>query len=102
MLGKASTEMLYSDSSIVEYVSLISKDAIPDSIDCTAKFRYRQSDNKVKVELLDDAKGIVTFHEWIRAIVPGQAVVFYQGEECLGGGTINKGYPNNKQLTYVG
>ncbi|TWE09180.1 tRNA methyltransferase [Neobacillus bataviensis] len=51
---------------------------------------------------LATSKVRVIFHEPIRAITPGQAVVFYQGEECLGGGIINQVYRNGKQLTYVG
>ncbi|MGF6949198.1 tRNA-specific 2-thiouridylase [Neobacillus sp. B4I6] len=95
-------EMLYSDSIIADDVSWISKGAIPDTFVCTAKFRYRQQDNKVTVERLDDSNVKVTFHEPIRAITPGQAVVFYQGEECLGGGIINQVYRDDKKLTYVG
>ena len=67
-----------------------------------AKFRYRQSDNQVNVEVLDDQKVKVIFDEPIRAITPGQAVVFYDGEECLGGGTIDQVFKNNERLTYVG
>jgi tRNA-specific 2-thiouridylase len=87
---------------ITDNISWISKEAIPDTFECTAKFRYRQPDNKVTVERLGDSKVKVIFNEPIRAITPGQAVVFYQGEECLGGGTINQVYRDNKQLTYVG
>lgn len=95
-------ELLYSDSIIADHVSWISSSDIPDKFECTAKFRYRQQDNKVTVERLDDSKVKVIFHEPIRAIAPGQAVVFYQGEECLGGGTINQVYRDNKHLSYVG
>ena len=41
----------------------------------------------------------VIFDEPIRAVTPGQAVVFYNGEECLGGGTIDKIFKDEKQLT---
>jgi tRNA-specific 2-thiouridylase len=71
-------------------------------IECTAKFRYRQQDNKVRVQLLDDNKVKVIFDEPIRAVTPGQAVVFYQGDECLGGGTIDHVFKNNEKLWYVG
>lgn len=56
---------------------------------CTAKFRYRQSDKKVMVHPNDDGSLRVIFDEPERAITPGQSVVFYEGEECLGGGTID-------------
>ncbi|MDR0137828.1 tRNA 2-thiouridine(34) synthase MnmA [Metabacillus idriensis] len=95
-------EKLYSDSIIADNISWVSKELTLNTFECTAKFRYRQKDNKVTVELLEDSKVKVTFHEPIRAVTPGQAVVFYQGEECLGGGTIDKVYRYNKQLTYVG
>ena len=88
--------MLYLDSNIADNESRVSKDSTPDKFECTAKFRYRQSDNKGTVELLEDSRVKVTFYEPIRAVTPGQAVVFYQGEECLGGGTIDKLYRNNK------
>jgi tRNA-uridine 2-sulfurtransferase len=95
-------EMLYSDSIIASNVSWIFNGDMTETFECTAKFRYRQPDNKVTIERLDDSKVKVIFHEPIRAIAPGQAVVFYQGEECLGGGIIDQVYRDNKQLTYVG
>ncbi|WP_445490229.1 tRNA 2-thiouridine(34) synthase MnmA [Niallia sp. 03133] len=95
-------ELLYSDSIIATDVSWVSSETASESFECTAKFRYRQPDNKVTVERLDDNKVKVIFHEPIRAITPGQAVVFYQGEECLGGGTIDTVFRNKEKLTYVG
>ncbi|WP_405099514.1 tRNA 2-thiouridine(34) synthase MnmA [Oceanobacillus sp. FSL H7-0719] len=95
-------ELLYSDSIISNQVSWISKKDMPATFECTAKFRYRQEDNKVTVERLNESEVKVIFHEPIRAIAPGQAVVFYQGDECLGGGTIDQVYRKDKQLTYVG
>lgn len=57
---------------------------------CTAKFRYRQPDQQVTLEWLEDGTVHVQFAQQQKAITPGQAVVFYQGDDCLGGGTIDK------------
>jgi len=54
----------------------------------TAKTRYRQPDQACQLEA-DGSDGYrVTFDEPQRAITPGQSVVFYDGEVCLGGGVI--------------
>jgi len=95
-------DKLYSDSITAVNVSWVSKKEKPASFECTAKFRYRQPDNKVTVELMEDNKAKVIFHQPIRAVTPGQAVVFYNGDECLGGGTIDEIYKNEKRLDYVG
>ncbi len=57
---------------------------------CTAKFRYRQPDQQVTVEILEGNRCRVLFAEAQRAITPGQSVVFYDGEVCLGGGQIDE------------
>ena len=56
---------------------------------CTAKFRYRQPDQGVSVEIADDGGANVLFDCPQRAVTPGQFAVFYDGETCLGGGTID-------------
>jgi tRNA-uridine 2-sulfurtransferase len=57
---------------------------------CTAKFRYRQQDQGVTVILKNDNRCTVIFDDPQRGITPGQAVVFYNGEVCLGGGIIDR------------
>lgn len=54
---------------------------------CTAKCRYRQTDQACRVTLTE-AGCEVTFEHAQRAVTPGQSVVFYTGDECLGGGVI--------------
>ncbi|WP_078390880.1 tRNA 2-thiouridine(34) synthase MnmA [Shouchella patagoniensis] len=56
---------------------------------CKAKFRYRQEDQDVTVIPGDDGKAYIKFHDAQRAITPGQAVVLYEGNRCIGGGTID-------------
>lgn len=51
---------------------------------CFAKIRYRQPDQACTIQ----ESGIVTFAQPQRAITPGQSIVFYQGDECIGSGTI--------------
>ncbi|WP_425427758.1 tRNA 2-thiouridine(34) synthase MnmA [Alkalibacterium olivapovliticus] len=74
----------------------------PETFSCTAKFRYRQSDVGVTVHLnKEDNTARVEFDEPARAITPGQAIVFYDGDECLGGGTIDKAFKESELLQYV-
>lgn len=54
---------------------------------CTAKTRYRQADQACEVRVLD-AGLEVRFDTPQRAVTPGQSVVFYDGEVCLGGAVI--------------
>ena len=55
------------------------------SFDCTAKYRYRQPDQQVHVEVGEGGELLVTACEPQRAVTPGQSVVLYDGEVCLGG-----------------
>lgn len=55
---------------------------------CTAKTRYRQADQACRVRIGDDGC-IVEFDTSQRAVTPGQSVVFYRDQECLGGGIID-------------
>ena len=56
---------------------------------CTAKTRYRQADQACTILWLEDGHCEVEFEQDQRAVTPGQSVVFYHGQECLGGGIID-------------
>lgn len=71
-------------------VNWISGTPKSEQFDCTAKFRYRQPDQQVTVYLRSDHGCEVRFHQPQRAITPGQFVVFYDREICLGGGVIER------------
>ena len=96
-------EALYSDYLIASDYSFINDSAVnlDDGFECTAKFRYRQKDTKVFVQRENESAIRVTFAQPVRAITPGQAVVFYDKEVCLGGATIDDVYKNEGQLNYV-
>ncbi|WP_045727473.1 tRNA 2-thiouridine(34) synthase MnmA [Xanthomonas sp. GPE 39] len=55
---------------------------------CRAQTRYRQADEPCMVEVSDDGTLTVRFERPQRAVTPGQSLVLYQGEECLGGAVI--------------
>lgn len=95
-------ERLYSDWITATNVSWVSDKKRGQTFTCTAKFRYRQQDSKVEVQIIDENTVKVIFDEPSRAITPGQSVVFYDGDECLGGATIDHVYKDNKRLMYVG
>ncbi|TDR40720.1 tRNA (5-methylaminomethyl-2-thiouridylate)-methyltransferase [Tahibacter aquaticus] len=60
----------------------------PDGFRCTAKTRYRQTDQPCTLEFAVDGL-MVTFDTAQRAVTPGQSIVFYREEECLGGAIID-------------
>ncbi len=59
---------------------------------CTAKIRYRQPDQACVVEQDGEAAVRVTFIAPQRAVTPGQTIVFYDGDVCLGGAVIEQYY----------
>ena len=81
-------EELFSTSLECGKVSFISKEP-GEEFRCTAKFRYRQPDQGVTVKLKNGGCRI-EFDEPQRAITPGQWAVLYDGDECLGGGEIDR------------
>lgn len=83
---------LFSRSLDAENVHWIAGRPMGHEFHCTAKFRYRQPDQGVTVTLTGSGAH-VRFDETQRAVTPGQWVVFYDGEVCLGGGPIDRTEP---------
>ena len=54
----------------------------------TARIRHRHQDQPCRVELTGADACVVMFEQAQRAVTPGQSVVFYDDETCLGGGVI--------------
>ena len=78
---------LYSTECRVNGLNWIGVDAPQAPFECTAKFRYRQGEQKVTV-IPDGNEVKVVFAEPQRAVTAGQYAVFYDEKRCLGGGVI--------------
>ena len=85
-------EELFSTALTTEKMNFIRGEAPGKRFRCTAKFRYRQSDRAVTVNM-DGERAVIDFDEPQRAVTPGQWAVLYDGEECLGGGPIDSVAP---------
>jgi tRNA-specific 2-thiouridylase len=79
--------LLFSRGLLTGTVDWISGRAPADTFRCKAKTRYRQPDQDCTVTRTEQGFRVV-FDEAQRAVTPGQSVVFYEGEVCLGGGVI--------------
>ncbi|MBO5344158.1 MAG: tRNA 2-thiouridine(34) synthase MnmA [Ruminococcus sp.] len=79
---------LYTMSLIAENVNLISVEKITEPMRITAKARYSQKDCAATLSKTEDGRYLVEFDEPQRAVTSGQAVVFYDGDIVVGGGTI--------------
>ena len=82
--------VLYSKGLIATDFNFINIEDIEFPMECTVKFRYRQSDSKATIKKLSDEKYEVLFDEPQKAVTPGQIVVAYKDEVCLGGGVIDE------------
>ena len=77
--------LLYSKNALGTDATWISGEAPASEFDCTCKYRYRQPDQAVHVSVRENGQVLVTAEERQRAVTPGQSMVFYRGEVCLGG-----------------
>ncbi len=91
-------DYLISTSCLVDNMNYLGEEKITN---CTAKFRYRQEDVPVTLEWLNEKEVLVRYPEGVKSVTPGQACVFYNGEECLGGGIIKEVRKNDTKLWYL-
>ena len=74
----------------VDHCNWIPWDSPPDSFEAMAKIRYNHAGAPATVEPLPDGTARVRLHTPARAVTPGQACVFYDGDRVLGGGWIRR------------
>ncbi|MBE6853479.1 MAG: tRNA 2-thiouridine(34) synthase MnmA [Ruminococcus sp.] len=86
VLGSA--DDLLTDTLIAEDVNFISVSELQGKMRVTAKARYNQKDEPAVISMLPDGRVKVVFDRPQRAVTSGQAVVFYDGDIVVGGGTI--------------
>jgi tRNA-uridine 2-sulfurtransferase len=63
-----------------------------DELECTAKIRYSHPGTRATLTRFEDGRAHVRLHDPQRAVTPGQAAVFYDGDIVLGGGWISRGH----------
>jgi tRNA-specific 2-thiouridylase len=82
---------LFARGLVAERCNWLSFERPPGILECEARIRYRSKPVKAVVTVGEDASlAMVEFEEPQRAVAPGQAVVFYRGDEVLGGGWIEE------------
>lgn len=81
--------LLYSRGAVVEQLTWIDSPADAGK-HYGVKTRYRQPDQGAVIEKKDEKEAVVLFDEQQRAVTPGQSLVIYDGDQCLGGGIIRE------------
>ena len=89
-------EDLFVDSLLAANVNWISIPELGGPMEVTVKTRYKQAEVPAVLYPLEDGKVFVKFKEKQRAVTPGQAAVFYDGDVVVGGGKIVKQDKNKK------
>jgi len=81
--------LLYSQKLTATDLNWISGHPPETPFSCVAKTRYRQADQACTIEHIENQTCSVIFEDAQRAVTPGQFVVFYDTDTCLGGGIID-------------
>ena len=83
-----SAEELFSREFTAAGVNWIAFDDVAEPVRAEVRVRYRHTAAAATITPLPDARARIVFDEPQRAITPGQATVFYRGDEVVGGGWI--------------
>ena len=88
MLGDE--EDLDQNEMIVSKINMIKYDAISDGMEAITKIRYKDR-GAISNLYPDNGQMKVRFYEHVKGIAPGQSAVFYEGDDVMGGGIIQRG-----------
>ncbi len=88
VIGK--NEDIFTTQVLCDNVNYMGMEELKEPRRVLAKIRYNHQGEYCIIEKLADGKVLCSFEKTVRAATPGQAVVFYEGEYVLGGGTILK------------
>ncbi len=83
--------LLFSNQLKTTDISWVNQTEPEFPLNCQAKVRYRQQDQACTLSK-DGTVYTVNFNDQQRSVTPGQFVVFYQGDICLGGGVIESSH----------
>ena len=88
---------LFADNLIANELTWIATPPPHLPFQCFSKIRYRQPDQPCTIQSIENGQAYVTFDIPQRAITPGQSIVFYDHNICLGGGIIQTPGPSYHQ-----
>ena len=86
VIGK--NEDIFTATVVCDRVNFMAVGDLEQPVRALAKIRYNHKGEYCKIEKLSDEKILCSFEQPVRAATAGQAIVFYDGEYVLGGGTI--------------
>ncbi|QRG87343.1 tRNA 2-thiouridine(34) synthase MnmA [Bulleidia sp. zg-1006] len=87
---------LTSDSCLVTKMNWLANRQFP--LRGSAKFRYRQQDQAVTIEKIDEQSVLLKYPQGVEAVTPGQEAVLYDGDVMIAGGQIDIVYQNGQDL----
>lgn len=88
VIGEA--EEVFGDTLICDHINYMGMAELPSPREVTAKIRYAHAGERCTIEKIAEDRIKCTFHRPVRAVTPGQAVVFYEDGCVLGGGVIRR------------